>query len=288
MITIDRGRLDLVAKEYLSRLRDYGKDHKHSEVGKIVKDLSADELEDLILCPPEQLKKQKAPGIVSDRFLRAFYRYFAVKGNDGVNNAIWLLMKLNIKVCPYCNRTYTFTVKKKPKKAKRQVRPELDHFFPKSKYAHLTLSFYNLVPSCPQCNHLKGDNEFDYHPYYGDLNGKKIPRIEVENVKRDAKGFLVFPDAPKVKIREGNENTKVLGLQELYEQHEDYVKEILDKIQAYNKDYYDSLVNSFQGMGKKQEEIDRLVWGSYIEEAAQEKRPLSKMTRDLLKQFEVI
>ena len=66
------------------------------------------------------------------------------------------------------------------------------------------------------------------------------------------------------------------------------MKEILDKIQAYNKDYYNSLVDSFQGMGKTQEEIDRLVWGNYIEEAKQEKRPLSKMTRDLLRQFGVI
>lgn len=288
MITIDCGRLGLVAKEYLSRLINYGKAHKRSEVGKIVKVLSVKELEDLILCPPEQLKTFPAPKLIGTSFLKAYYRYFTAKGDDGVNNAIWLMTKLNITVCPYCNRIYTFTVKKKPKKAKRQVRPELDHFFPKSKYNHLALSFYNLVPSCPQCNHLKGDNEFDYHPYYGDLNGKEGPRIEVENVKRDAKGTLVFPDDPKVKILEGNENTKVLGLQELYEQHEDYVKEILDKIQAYNKDYYDSMVDSFQGMGKTQEEIDRLVWGNYIEEAKQEKRPLSKMTRDLLRQFGVI
>jgi hypothetical protein len=41
-------------------------------------------------------------------------------------------------------------------------------------------------------------------------------------------------------------------------------------------------------MGKTQDEIDRLVWGNYIEEAAQEKRPLSKMTRDFLKQFDLI
>lgn len=288
MITIDRGRLDSLAKEYLSRLRDYGEVHKRSEVGKIVKELSVNDLEDLILCQPEQLKAFPAPKMMKASFLKAYYRYFATKGDDGVNNAIWLMTKLNINVCPYCNRIYTFTVKKKPKKAKRQVRPELDHFFPKSRYNHLALSFYNLVPSCPQCNHLKGDNEFDYHPYYGDLKGKESPRIEVENVMKDARGMLVFPDEPKVKIHNANENTRVLGLQELYEQHKDYVKEILDKIQAYNKDYYNSLVNSFQGMGKTQEEIDRLVWGNYIEEATQEKRPLSKMTRDLLRQFDVI
>lgn len=54
------------------------------------------------------------------------------------------------------------------------------------------------------------------------------------------------PAAPKVRILDGNENTRVLGLPELYEQHNDYVKEILDKTLAYNKDYYKSLMDSFQ------------------------------------------
>ena len=90
MITINRGRLDLVAKEYLSRLINYGKAHKRSEVGKIVKELSVKELKDLILCPPEQLKTFPVPKVIGARFLRAYYRYFTVIGDDGVNNAIWL------------------------------------------------------------------------------------------------------------------------------------------------------------------------------------------------------
>ena len=210
-------------------------------------------------------------------------------GEDGVNNALWLVNRLNITVCPYCNRTYTFTVNKKPDKAKRHVRPELDHFFPKSDpaYMHLAMSFYNLVPVCPQCNQLKGTNIFDYHPYYGSLIGQGRPRFEVEVVK-DPEGKHLFPDKPILRLLNSSSDTDTLALADLYEQHEDYVKEILDKIQAYNLDALTPLVESFQGLGKTGEEIDRLIWGSYVEEGQLGKRPLSKLTRDLLEQFEVI
>ena len=287
MVVIERSHLDSVAKEYLSRLKTYGEKHKNNAVGKILKTLSDDEFNSLILCPPEELKTIPVPKD-SNRFLTAYKSFFAETGEDNLNNAIWLMRKLNVKVCPYCNRTYTFTLQKKTIEAKRYVRPEIDHFFPKSKYKHLALSFYNLVPSCPLCNQLKGNNEFKFHPYYGNLDGNDCPRIEVENVKKNANGLMLFPDDPKVKICYETRDTQTLGLQELYEQHTDYVKEILDKIQAYNKDYYDPLVTSFQGMGKTQEEIDRLVWGNYVEEASPGKRPLSKMTCDILKQFDVI
>lgn len=60
------------------------------------------------------------------------------------------------------------------------------------------------------------------------------------------------PPAPKVRILDGSENTRAWGLQELYEQHNDYVKEILYKTPAYNKDYYNSLMDSFQWIWKTQ------------------------------------
>jgi hypothetical protein len=41
-------------------------------------------------------------------------------------------------------------------------------------------------------------------------------------------------------------------------------------------------------MGKTPEEKDRLIWGSYITDAEQIKRPMSKLTMDLLTQFGII
>jgi hypothetical protein len=90
-----------------------------------------------------------------------------------------LAQKLNLKVCPYCNRNYTLTINKEVVNSHLgkikvvKTRPDFDHFFCKSKHPILALSFYNLIPSCAICNRtLKGDVEFSLdiqnghvHPY---------------------------------------------------------------------------------------------------------------------------
>ncbi|TCL67476.1 hypothetical protein EV196_10232 [Mariniflexile fucanivorans] len=41
------------------------------------------------------------------------------------------------------------------------IKPELDHYYPKSLYPYFGVSFYNLIPSCQSCNGLgvKGEND---------------------------------------------------------------------------------------------------------------------------------
>ncbi|MCD7819320.1 MAG: hypothetical protein LUH07_09765, partial [Lachnospiraceae bacterium] len=72
-----------------------------------------------------------------------------------------------VRVCPYCNRQFVFTVMNEDENV---IRPELDHFFPQSDYPLLALSYYNLVPSCHTCNSNIKRSEVmpiqDYrHPY---------------------------------------------------------------------------------------------------------------------------
>ena len=87
-----------------------------------------------------------------------------------------LAKKLNRNTCTYCNRLYTNTVIEIDKTTSRVndktriTRPQFDHWFSKSKYPALALSFYNLIPSCSVCNSsIKGDTEFNLkthvHPY---------------------------------------------------------------------------------------------------------------------------
>ncbi len=66
------------------------------------------------------------------------------------------LRRLEIDTCPYCNRNYIYSLSKSSK-----IKPELDHFYPKSKYPFLGLSFYNLIPSCQTCNGYGAKHEFD-------------------------------------------------------------------------------------------------------------------------------
>ena len=78
---------------------------------------------------------------------------------------------------------------------------------------------------------------------------------------------------------------KTFALKELYNEHADYIKEIIDKAYMYNDSYYDGLVEAFSGLGKTPQEIKRLIFGNYVELSDNEKRPLSKLTSDLLDQI---
>ena len=288
MIRIDWRTLDSIGQEYVKRLMDHAQDHPKCYLNKkVLKVIGPHSFRDLILCPPHRLRSYVCPApLVADNVYSVYDSFFCSSGRDKVNNADWLLEKLDIKVCPYCNRSYTFTIK-----GRQGVRPELDHFYPRSipAYRHLAISFYNLVPSCPVCNRQKWTSVFDFHPYYGMVDGsERMPKLKINdsNVSYDANHSpILFPDKPEIKLENPNTNTSVLKLESLYKHHSDYAKEILDKILAYNSALYIPLVSAFQGMGRTPEEIDRLIWGNYIADAEQAKRPLSKLTKDILSQF---
>lgn len=78
-----------------------------------------------------------------------------------------------------------------------------------------------------------------------------------------------------------------MGLNELYSEHKDFIKEIMDKAIAYNSSYYDSLIESFRHMGLNVQDIDNLIWGTYAENDKINKRPLSKLTRDILEHYKI-
>jgi len=102
-------------------------------------------------------------------------KIFSYKEFRSSENAFWFAEKLNIKVCPYCNREYTFRFpifrhEKQNNKLKFQTNKKVlfdfDHFLSKEKYPYLSLSFFNLVPSCSICNsRFKHTTEFDFDNY---------------------------------------------------------------------------------------------------------------------------
>lgn len=183
-----------------------------------------------------------------------------------------LVKRIGLQTCPYCNRAYIFVATRNNGKG---VRPELDHFVPKSVVPALALNLYNLIPACPSCNHLKKTQRLKCNPYL------KTPSevFKLTDVA-DASSLKLLP--------EDSDYNTVLLLDKLYAQHQDYVQEILDKAVAYNNSAYEGLLADFQAMAKTPAELDRLVWGTYLEESEYHKRPLSKLTGDILKQLGII
>jgi hypothetical protein len=104
----------------------------------------------------------------------------------------WLASHLNVKVCSYCNREYTFhylTEDKEPK-----ILYDFDHFFNKGTYPYLALSFYNLVPSCSICNsRFKHSEKFtltkNFHPYLSGFEKEVVFRVKLKT-KGEIKKYL--------------------------------------------------------------------------------------------------
>lgn len=187
--------------------------------------------------------------------------------------------KHNMKTCPYCNRGYIFIVD-------GNLRPEIDHFFPKSKYPYLAMSFYNLIPSCSQCNHTKKakdtfeDNllspyEIDYNTFKFTYKLKDINffQIQKRQFNTSLKSFdieLKNPDIVK--------SDEYFKLTKLYEQHKDIVLELFIKRMEYSKSYIEDLKKNFHFTD---DEVYRYLLCNYQKDEDLHKRPLSKLIKDI-------
>ena len=201
-----------------------------------------------------------------------------------------LVESLNIKTCPYCNRQFIYTFKgKTPDMKDRPERPELDHFYPKNTYPLYCLSFYNLIPACHSCNHVKSESLIGVNPYSRAFGSKFVITDKNGNKVSPSKIYKLTQKEIKLELDGKNAeeiiNSNVLGLENVYNKHTDYVKELIDKSMAYDAYARKALVESFQGAGYHPRQVYDFVWGRYLDDAQYENRPLSKLTKDLLEQL---
>ena len=190
---------------------------------------------------------------------------------------------LGLETCPYCNRNYTFVVDSENGK----LRPEIDHFYPKSIYPFLAMSFYNLIPSCTICNHTKSDTvkeDLD-NPYETTKDSYKFTytpnSLDFATVENEKYNF----DSFEISISGNESNIELFKLEELYKQHKDIVLELLIKKAYYPQSYIEELEKSF---GFTQDEIYRYLFSNYNQDEDLHKRPLSKLVRDISEELGLV
>ena len=175
-----------------------------------------------------------------------------------------------------------------------KLRPEIDHFYPKAKYPHLSLSFYNLIPSCSTCNSkFKGNATHEgniLHPYYEDFNKKAKFSVSVDSMPADKNIELEVNlnvcDKTDEKCKKSIERFQ---LDKIYKQHNDIAKEIWNKAQVYNESRIDELYESFyKGLDYSKEDVKNMVFCNYLHKDDIHKRNHTKLTQDILKQFDII
>jgi hypothetical protein len=225
--------------------------------------------------------------------------------SSGVAGRAGFLKDLNISCCPYCNRNYIMkadinVTRKAPEDAETTtkeitVKPALDHYWSKSDYPYLAISLYNLIPSCNLCNSIiKRDYELEFdkhiHPYSHSFHKKASFFIE----PTDGKAFNHDPDSFKIKLKEKDfpnssraaKSAEFFGLEDLYNQHKDYVAEIIVKAQQYNPDWLSQKLR--QELLILDDDALRYYFGNYLNEKGINKRPLSKLTIDICKDLGLI
>ncbi len=80
-------------------------------------------------------------------------------------------------------------------------------------------------------------------------------------------------------------NIETFGLEKLYGMHDDYINEIIEKTIAYNPTVQQTLVDAFQDQAYSPQQVNDFVWGKYLDDINYQKRPLSKLTKDILEQL---
>lgn len=243
-------------------------------------------LDTIILANPNaidaQIKIWDKKKIGEIRFLRFLSSIFVTYYEKiSIKYGHCLVNKLNIKTCPYCNRQFIYTFK-----GRVEERPELDHFYSKTAYPIYCLSFYNLIPACHACNHVKLDKKIGLNPYSGafkrkfiitDKDGNHLTKSQIYKLTEKEIRLDFAGNDPNEEL-----NDEVLGIRNVYNKHTDYVKELIDKSMAYDMHAMKALVESFQGVGCHPRQVYDFVWGRHLMDAEYEDRPLSKLTKDIL------
>lgn len=191
-----------------------------------------------------------------------------------------------VEVCPYCNRNF---ISKYEEDGTWKSTADLDHYYPKSAFSLFALSLYNFIPSCQVCNsRFKLDKGTKIiHPYLDKVDYSKFKFNYSLTNDSDINIFIGDTEKFNIVIECSDEeylsHINLFKLKELYNSHKLYVSEILYKRTAFNDSYLETTNNFLGKLNISQNEKDILLYGIEMNEESFYKKPLSKLTYDLIK-----
>ncbi|MEH7889893.1 HNH endonuclease [Elizabethkingia meningoseptica] len=224
----------------------------------------------------EALKK-----ILEDLFRLTGYKRFFQK-THGRN----FLNLLNRSTCTYCNRNYTLNI------SKNHASAQLDHWFPKDKFPILALSFYNLIPSCGSCNHIKGSSKdlswwknvaLDemLHPYFPEPDALFKFDFRFERSKDEFE--VLFRDVKGGKTQQTLNFNKT---KQIYQAHANLeLRDLYNLRKKYPKNYLKHLLENMLSGHINEVEKYRLIFGIEKNEKDYHKRPFSKFKNDIIEKL---
>lgn len=270
---------------------EYYNQHCKKILGYNLKEILCGSFEKLL-----EIKTQHGTKFKDDKKIKRLFNY----DKQSTKNFKPLISKLQPKIskffeqyvevhtCYYCNIEFINTFKQHNETKNAFT---LDHVLEKATYPFLALSLYNLVPSCYTCNSKIKDSKIEFDKFSPTNQNFDF----TEKVK-----FKIFLQNPNLQIEKENdffvkliENfsnqydayIKSLNLDDRYEYHKYKVMDLIKK----RRDYPDSRLKELSILtGKTEEEIKQDLFGVYLHNKDLHKRPLSKLTKDILEQLEIV
>lgn len=240
---------------------------------------------------------------ISENYLpHKLFSYDKFPNHTGEWNRHKLLSLMEIEVCPYCQRNYISSFEENDDK---RTTADLDHFYPKSLYPFLALSLYNFIPSCQICNsRFKGSKDtynsvYPYEESFDDLGAKFKTSKEIiyEILGEKDANFFVEIDYKNLKNKDREKvekSIKHLGLDKVYKKsHNQYIKDLLDNIEKYPKNYLESCVEIFDEYCKNKNKKEKIIkyFIDIVKEPCRKRiengEPLAKLTKDILDEFKI-
>ncbi|MBI5915565.1 MAG: HNH endonuclease [Bacteroidetes bacterium] len=218
-------------------------------------------------------------------------KIFDYEGFRTSKKAKWLADKLKIKTCLYCNAQYTVSTG-------MRIYHTFDHFFSKKRYPYLSLSFYNLIPACDNCNRIKSDIDIVLatfrHPYFG------VPLMNEFQFGLEPSGVVQFHTSHfreeqylTITINTNGNQTaethkRMFNLEDQYSVHKDITAELVWKSVIYNPNFKSDLKKLLRTVGIDDKELDRIILGNYPASEDFHKRPLAKLMNDIAKDLKLV
>ncbi|WP_445710877.1 HNH endonuclease [Flavobacterium sp.] len=252
-------------------------------------------------------KKEEISKVINKKVCSIFPKIETILYENGtISNCISdFFMKhseeLNIKTCYYCNIDFVNVFEKNTKN-----HFTLDHILPKSKYPYLSISLFNLIPSCYSCNSkFKRNKEFKDLEFIHKISPSsktfeldKLLKFKL-NFDVNTIGFensiskIKLIDDVKAKLTNLTSEKEVdifidmFSLKGRYEFHNGLAEEMVNKRKKYSDTQINEIVKIFKknGILIDKESFKKDIFGSMIFEKEDSNEPFEKYKKDIAKQL---
>lgn len=212
----------------------------------------------------------------------SIFNYTAFRGSDFCKE-LFKNIGFESATCPYCNDNKLNIVKLKSNSStatKLKAYLDLDHFYPKSMHPFFAISFFNLVPSCHDCNSRdKGDKLFTIethiHPYHEAFEDNYKFKISLSVLLGDPLDNI---EIHKLTTKPLDITLNDLNLNARYANNFEAANKLVDLFWKNKKHIGSEFENDFKELLLKDIPIER-------KDILKHQR--AKMNRDILKQIDI-